>query len=111
MCLLLTVILMGIPTILIGCLPTYWQIGLAAPVLLAILRLIQGLAMGGEFGAAMVYLHEIAPPSCKTLAGSVGYVSLGIGVMLGILMTVFMMTVTTPGEAQVTQQLLDDTMG
>ena len=51
MCLLLSVLLMGIPTVLIGCLPTYNHIGLAAPILLAFLRLIQGLAMGGEFGA------------------------------------------------------------
>jgi MFS family permease len=50
-CLLISVLVMGIPTVLIGCLPSYHHIGLAAPILLAILRLIQGLAMGGEFGA------------------------------------------------------------
>lgn len=41
---------MGIPTVIIGCLPTYAQAGIAAPTLLALMRLIQGLAMGGEFG-------------------------------------------------------------
>lgn len=50
LCLLLSVILMGVPTVVIGCLPTYSQAGIAAPALLAIARLIQGLAMGGEFG-------------------------------------------------------------
>jgi hypothetical protein len=45
---------MGIPTVLIGCLPSYHHIGIAAPILLAILRLIQGLAMGGEFGAVSI---------------------------------------------------------
>jgi MFS family permease len=51
MCLLISVLVMGVPTVLIGCLPTYAQAGIIAPILLAILRLIQGLAMGGEFGA------------------------------------------------------------
>jgi MFS family permease len=50
-CLLISVLVMGIPTVLIGCLPSYHHIGIAAPILLAILRLIQSLAMGGEFGA------------------------------------------------------------
>lgn len=74
--------------VLIGCLPSYAHIGIAAPILLAILRLIQGLAMGGEFGAAMVYLHEIADPRWKALTGSLGYISLGVGVVIGILMVV-----------------------
>jgi len=101
MCLLLSVLLMGIPTVLIGCLPTYNHIGLAAPILLAFLRLVQGLAMGGEFGAAMVYLHEIAVPKFKALTGSLGYISLGIGVVIGILMTVLMVAVTSPEAFEV----------
>jgi hypothetical protein len=60
MCLLLSVLLMGIPTVLIGCLPTYHHIGLAAPIILAFLRLVQGLAMGGEFGAGAGWTM----PSC-----------------------------------------------
>ncbi|KAF8068166.1 shiA [Scenedesmus sp. PABB004] len=84
-CLLVTVLLMGIPTVLIGCLPSYATIGIAAPILLAVLRLVQGLAMGGEFGAAMVYLVELANPRYKALTGSLGYISLGSGVVLGIL--------------------------
>jgi MFS family permease len=46
--LLLSICLMGVPTVLIGCLPTYAHIGIAAPILLALLRLVQGVAMGGE---------------------------------------------------------------
>lgn len=45
---------MAVPSVLIGCLPTYAQAGIAAPVLLSLLRLVQGLAMGGEFGSALV---------------------------------------------------------
>jgi MHS family proline/betaine transporter-like MFS transporter len=47
-CLLVSVTMMAIPTVLIGCLPTFAQAGLAAPILLALLRAVQGLAMGGE---------------------------------------------------------------
>lgn len=98
MCLLISVLLMGIPTVLIGCLPSYHHIGLAAPILLAILRLVQGLAMGGEFGAAMVYLHEIADPRYKAVTGSLGYISLGIGVVIGILAVVMMVSLV-PADA------------
>jgi MFS family permease len=52
--LLVTVIGMAVPTALIGCLPTFAHIGIAAPALLAVLRVLQGLAVGGEFGSAMV---------------------------------------------------------
>jgi MHS family proline/betaine transporter-like MFS transporter len=45
---------MAIPTVLIGCLPTYDMIGLWAPALLAVLRVVQGLALGGEYGTAQV---------------------------------------------------------
>uniref|UniRef100_A0A383VCS5 Major facilitator superfamily (MFS) profile domain-containing protein n=1 Tax=Tetradesmus obliquus TaxID=3088 RepID=A0A383VCS5_TETOB len=97
-CLLISVLVMGIPTVLIGCLPSYHHIGMAAPILLAILRLIQGLAMGGEFGAAMVYLHEIADARYKAVTGSLGYVSLGVGVVIGILVVVMVISLI-PGEA------------
>lgn len=52
--LLLSIVFMAVPTVLIGCLPAYEHIGVAAPVLLALLRLVQGVAMGGEFGSALV---------------------------------------------------------
>ena len=52
--LLLSIVFMAVPTVLIGCLPSYAHIGVAAPVLLSLLRLVQGLAMGGEFGSALV---------------------------------------------------------
>jgi MFS family permease len=58
---LVTISLMGISTFAVGLLPTYASIGLAAPVILIILRLLQGLAMGGEYGGAIVYVAEHAP--------------------------------------------------
>lgn len=58
---LLTLVLMGVSTFLIGLIPTYASIGIAAPILVLILRLIQGLALGGEYGGAATYVAEHAP--------------------------------------------------
>ena len=58
---LVSLILMGAATTLTGCLPTYAQVGFLAPILLLMLRLIQGLAVGGEVGGAMTYVVENAP--------------------------------------------------
>jgi MHS family shikimate/dehydroshikimate transporter-like MFS transporter len=60
--LMVSLLLMGTATLLIGCLPTYGQIGVAAPVLLVLLRLCQGFGLGGEWGGAAVYAVESAPP-------------------------------------------------
>ncbi|MFZ2507480.1 MAG: MFS transporter [Steroidobacteraceae bacterium] len=59
---LITIIVMGLATALVGVLPTYAQIGIWAPILLVTLRLAQGLALGGEYGGAATYVAEHAPP-------------------------------------------------
>ena len=59
---LLTLILMGGSTFLIGCIPSYAQIGALAPILVLILRLVQGLALGGEYGGAATYVAEHSAP-------------------------------------------------
>ncbi|MEI8144056.1 MAG: MFS transporter [Alphaproteobacteria bacterium] len=58
---LMTILIMGISTFIVGLLPNYEQIGWAAPVILILLRMLQGLALGGEYGGAVVYVAEHAP--------------------------------------------------
>jgi len=58
---LVTILLMGVSTFIVGILPNYASIGIAAPIILIVLRLVQGLALGGEYGGAATYVAEHAP--------------------------------------------------
>ncbi len=80
--LLLTLLLMGIPTVLIGLLPTYASIGYWASFFLVVLRFIQGMAMGGEWGGAILMAVEHAPEGKKGFWGSLPQASTGGGLML-----------------------------
>lgn len=80
--LLLTLLLMGVPTVLIGLLPTYESIGYWAAFLLVILRFVQGMAMGGEWGGAVLMAVEHAPEGKKGFWGSLPQASAGGGLML-----------------------------
>ena len=66
---------MGLATVLIGLLPTYHQIGIWAPVLLVVLRILQGIGIGGEWGGAVLMAVEYAPPNRRGLYG--GFVQIG----------------------------------
>jgi MFS family permease len=64
---LITIVIMGASTALVGCLPTYETIGVAAPIIFIALRLLQGLALGGQYGGAATYIAEHAPPGRRGL--------------------------------------------
>jgi MHS family proline/betaine transporter-like MFS transporter len=74
---------MAVPTFLIGLLPTYQQVGVAAPVGLTLLRLIQGLSVGGEYTTSFIFLVEQAPPQRRGLLGSWGPFGVAGGLLLG----------------------------
>jgi len=81
--LFLTLLMMGLATFLIGCLPTFGQVGLLAPVLLVLLRIVQGLALGGEWGGAAIMVNELDPEGKRRgLLGSVVQIAAPIGLLL-----------------------------
>src|SRR6266545_5601617 len=67
---LVTIVVMGLSTVAVGFLPTYNSIGFAAPLILVLLRLAQGLALGGEYGGAATYVAEHAPDPRRGYATS-----------------------------------------
>ncbi|MDH4562600.1 MHS family MFS transporter [Pseudomonas sp. BN411] len=81
--LVVTLLLMGFSTLAIGCLPSHESIGAAAPVLLVLLRLVQGFAAGGEWGGAALFGIESAPAGKRGLWGSFTSMGIGIGGILG----------------------------
>ncbi|SDO32363.1 metabolite-proton symporter [Cryobacterium flavum] len=80
--LMITLGLMGGATFLIGCLPTYETIGVAAPILLILLRILQGLGVGGEWGGAILMVTEFAPPRRRGFLGSWPQVGVPAGMLL-----------------------------
>ena len=81
--LVLTILLMAIPTAIIGLLPTYGQIGLVAPVLLIIMRMLQGFSMGGNYGGSITFTTEHSDPRHRGLIGSFAITSCLVGILLG----------------------------
>ena len=80
----MTIIIMGLGTFLIGLLPTYDQIGIAAPILLVLLRLLQGIGLGGEWGGAVLMVVENAPARNRGLLGSMVQIGWPIGNLAAI---------------------------
>jgi len=83
MALVVSVTAMAVPTFLVGALPGYHTLGVAAPVLLTFLRMIQGLSVGGEGTTSMIFLVEQAPPDRRGLVGALGSIAATGGLLLG----------------------------
>ncbi|MFF2389780.1 MFS transporter [Agromyces sp. NPDC058104] len=97
--LVVTLILMGAATTLIGVLPTYEQIGMAAPLLLVLLRIIQGLSTGGEWGGAVLMAVEHAPDGERGRYGAFPQIGVPIGLLLASGVLALMTGVISPGDA------------
>ena len=82
---LLTIVIMGASTALVGVLPSYESIGVAAPVILVVLRMLQGLALGGEYGGAATYVAEHAPPGRRGFYTSWIQTTATLGLFLSLL--------------------------
>ncbi len=95
---LVTILIMGASTFLVGLLPSHASIGIAAPIILVTLRILQGLALGGEYGGAATYVAEHAPHGKRGLFTSYIQTTATVGLFLSLL--VILGTRTAMGEEQ-----------
>ena len=95
---LVTILIMGLSTFIVGILPNAATIGLAAPIILIALRLLQGLALGGEYGGAATYVAEHAPMGKRGYYTSFIQTTATLGLFLSLLVILF--TRTALGEAE-----------
>ncbi|MGW7332780.1 MFS transporter [Streptomyces sp. NPDC054840] len=98
--LVLVVCLMTGATAMIGLLPTYASIGAAAPWLLTLLRILQGLSAGGEFGGAVSVMTECAPPGRRGLYGAWQSFTVALGLLAGAAVAVVLASVLTASQLQ-----------
>ena len=99
--LVIALLLMGIATTLVGLLPTYSTIGIWAAVALFILRICQGLAVGGQWGGAMLLATEYAPPDKRGFYGSFAQVGVPVGLVLGNAFFLILTAVMSPEAFEV----------
>jgi MHS family proline/betaine transporter-like MFS transporter len=98
--LVVTMIMMAVTTGLMALLPTYQSVGILAPLLLVVLRILQGVSVGGESSAAFVYIVELAPANRRGFASSFHQSATGIGLLLGSLCVALLTTILTADQVQ-----------
>ncbi|MBI1170758.1 MFS transporter [bacterium] len=113
---LLTILIMGTATFLVGILPGYQTLGIAAPILLIVLRMAQGLALGGEYGGAAVYVAEHAPQNRRGYYTSYIQTTATMGMLLSLVVILVVTPLVNDNFPMVEQLGLDgaalrDTLG
>ena len=94
---LVTILIMGLSTFIVGLLPSYAAIGATAPIMLIVLRMLQGLALGGEYGGAATYVAEHAPHGKRGFYTSWIQTTATVGLMLSLLVILGVRTVMGDG--------------
>ena len=101
---LITILIMGLSTAVIGVIPTYGQIGIAAPIILILLRVLQGLALGGEYGGAATYVAEHSPQDRRGAYTSWIQTTATLGLFLSLVIILAI-------KAMVTKEAFEDAWG
>lgn len=91
----LSILMISLPTLLIGCLPVYQQIGIFAPIFLMLIRIWQGISIGGEYSGNLIYLAETAPTKYRATFTSFASMGANIGIFLAALVGVISTTLLT----------------
>ncbi|HRE60247.1 MAG TPA: MFS transporter, partial [Micropepsaceae bacterium] len=99
---LITILVMGASTFLVGVLPSYEAIGIAAPILLIVLRMAQGLALGGEYGGAAIYVAEHAPKNRRGFFTSWIQTTATLGLLLSLIVIMFTQIIVNANFESVT---------
>jgi MFS family permease len=94
---LVTILIMGFSTAIVGVLPSYKAIGIAAPIILVLLRLLQGLALGGEYGGAATYVAEYSPQGKRGLFTSYIQTTASLGLFISLLVIMAAQQISGPG--------------
>jgi len=97
---LISVAAMAIPTFLVGSLPSYATLGLAAPVILLLLRMIQGLSVGGEYTTSVVYMIENTPETRRGFVGSFAISGAVLGILMGSGVGALLAALLSPDQLQ-----------
>lgn len=88
-----SILMISLPTLLIGCLPTYATIGIAAPILLMLVRIWQGISIGGEYSGNIIYLAEMSPTRYRATMTSLAGAGANFGILLATLVGILSHTV------------------